>query len=103
MVGCEAFAAVPRERFLGPGRWRWLPDRFPGAAFITPDDDPAWLYHDALVTIDTERALNNGLPSLWARSFDHLDWRRQKRVLRSAPGLAITLPDSPRSSGRAVG
>ena len=36
-----------------------------------------WLYYDVLVTIDKTRNLNNGLPSLWARNFDHIDWRRR--------------------------
>lgn len=38
----EAFGAVPREAFVGPGPW-WIipyPYREP---FITPDDDPRWL------------------------------------------------------------
>src|SRR5262249_17380606 len=65
MVIIEAFASVPRERFLGPGPWRLLPGDCPDAGFLTPDD-PRWLYHDTLVTIDQSRGLNNGLPSLWA-------------------------------------
>jgi len=75
-VIAEAFATVPRERFLGPGPWRMLPDGPVDCPFVTPDDDPRWLYHDALVTIDQARGLNNGLPSLWARNFDSLDWKR---------------------------
>jgi protein-L-isoaspartate(D-aspartate) O-methyltransferase len=53
---------------------------------VTPDDDPRWLYHDTLVTIDLPRGLNNGLPSLWARSFDHLDWNRGRRVMQIGAG-----------------
>ena len=45
----EAFAAVPRESFLGPGPWRILPDASPREPFTTPDDAPHWLYHDVLV------------------------------------------------------
>ena len=45
----EAFAAVPRERFLGPGPWHILPDAGPDQPFMTPDDAPHWLYHDVLV------------------------------------------------------
>src|SRR5262249_31390955 len=48
----KAFAAVPRERFLGLGPWRLLPDMNPDLPFITPDCDPAWVYHDVLVSID---------------------------------------------------
>jgi protein-L-isoaspartate(D-aspartate) O-methyltransferase len=82
----EAFAAVPRERFLGPGPWCLLPAGYPDSGFLTPDGDPRWLYHDTLVTIDEQRGLNNGLPSLWARSFDHLDWKRGQRVMQVGAG-----------------
>lgn len=105
MVIAEAFAAVPRERFLGRGPWRLLPDRYPDNTFATPDDDPGWLYHDILVTIDKTRGLNNGLPSLWARSFDHIDWRRQKRVLQVGAGTgyyAAVLAEIVGPNGRVI-
>jgi protein-L-isoaspartate(D-aspartate) O-methyltransferase len=56
-------AKVPRETFMGPGPWR-LPA--PGARHgyrETPDAEPHWLYHDALVGLIPEKALNNGQPS----------------------------------------
>jgi protein-L-isoaspartate(D-aspartate) O-methyltransferase len=82
----EAFAAVARERFLGPGPWRIRPDRYGGDYFLTPDDDPRWIYHDVLVAIDHTRGLNNGMPSLWARNFDHLDLKRDQRVMQVGAG-----------------
>jgi len=82
----EAFAAVPRERFLGPGPWRILPDARTDLPFTTPDDAPHWLYHDVLVTIDPARRLNNGLPSFWAHNLDHLDLQRGERVLQVGAG-----------------
>jgi protein-L-isoaspartate(D-aspartate) O-methyltransferase len=82
----DAFAAVPRERFLGPPPWRVLSDRRPDQPFVTPDGDPGWIYHDVLVTIDEARRLNNGSPSLWAACFDQLDLRRGQRVLQVGPG-----------------
>jgi protein-L-isoaspartate(D-aspartate) O-methyltransferase len=82
----EAFAAVARERFLGPGPWRILPDRPHRENFLTPDDDPRWIYHDVLVAIDPERELNNGLPSFWARNFDHLDLKPDQRVMQVGAG-----------------
>lgn len=82
----EAFATVPRERFLGSGPWRLLPDLHPDLPFTTPDSDPAWVYHDVLVTIDPVRKLNNGMPSFWAKNFDHLDLKRGQRVLQVGAG-----------------
>lgn len=60
-----AFAAIPREDFVGPGPWlilRWLSrDYVP-----TPDADPVYLYTNDLVALLPERRLNNGQPSLHA-------------------------------------
>jgi protein-L-isoaspartate(D-aspartate) O-methyltransferase len=83
----EAFAVVPREAFLGPGPWHLLPPGEPHLPFATPDNDPRWLYHDVLVTIDAGRALNNGQPSLWARIFDHLELHPGRRVMQIGAGL----------------
>jgi hypothetical protein len=80
-----AFAAVPRERFLGPGPWRIRPDKLHEPPFTTPDDQPHWLCHDVLVSIDETRGLNNGLPSFWAHNFDHLDLRRPRGGGRARP------------------
>ena len=56
-----AFAAVPREDFLGPGPWvigRWI-----GGFVPTPSADPVYVYVDTVVPIVPERRLNNGQPS----------------------------------------
>ena len=82
----EAFATVPRENFLGPGPWTIVPFNRPDEPFTTQDDAPHWLYHDVLVAIDPEKALNNGQPSFWARNFEHLDLRRGERVLQIGAG-----------------
>ena len=59
-----AFAAVPREKFLGPGPWPIL--RMMQGYVTTPSADPVYLYSDDLVGILPERQLNNGQPSLHA-------------------------------------
>jgi len=82
----DAFATVPRERFLGPGPWRLVPFTQPGDSYLTPDDDPSWVYHDVLVAIDHKRGLNNGQPSLWARLLDHLDLKRGEHVVQIGAG-----------------
>jgi protein-L-isoaspartate(D-aspartate) O-methyltransferase len=78
----EAFATVPREKFLGPGPWRLLATK----PFTTPDSDPRWLYHDLVVVIDAERRLNNGQPSFWAQVLDALPLRPGERVLQVGAG-----------------
>jgi protein-L-isoaspartate(D-aspartate) O-methyltransferase len=71
----QAFATVPRERFLGPGPWQILAPVPPGCFpyRITDDADPRHLYHNVLVAIDTARRLNNGQPSFLAFCLDSLD------------------------------
>jgi protein-L-isoaspartate(D-aspartate) O-methyltransferase len=101
----DAFAAVPRERFLGPGPWRIMPGNRPGQVFTTPDDQAHWLCHDVLVTIDEARGLNNGSPSLWAGIFDHLDLRRGGRVMQVGAGTgyyAAVLAEMVGPAGRIV-
>ena len=66
----EAFAAVARERFLGPGPWKIF--RWTGYV-ETPDADPAWLYADAVVALIPAQGLNNGQPSshaVWLNAAD---------------------------------
>lgn len=60
----NAFAAVPREHFLGPGLWQVV--RFGRGYVMTPSRDPVYLYADVLVGLIPERDLNNGLPSFLA-------------------------------------
>jgi protein-L-isoaspartate(D-aspartate) O-methyltransferase len=59
----------------------------PDLPFVTPDDNPAWLYHDVLVSIDAARGLNNGMPSFWAGNFDALDVKRGQRILQVGAGV----------------
>src|SRR3954454_2268933 len=63
----EAFAAVPREHFLGPGPWQILgpPGTIDGDYWLTEDADPRHLYHNILI-VDASRRFNNGEPSFWA-------------------------------------
>jgi protein-L-isoaspartate(D-aspartate) O-methyltransferase len=80
----RAFAAVPRERFLGEGPWRM---RSISRQYLsTPDANPIHLYQDVLVALDEARELDNGLPSLWARLFDLLDIKRTDRVVQIGCG-----------------
>jgi protein-L-isoaspartate(D-aspartate) O-methyltransferase len=82
----DAFATVPRERFLGSGPWRVLSPMAMAEYWTTEDVDPRHLYHDELIAIDEERRLNNGQPSLWARMYDQLELRRGDHVVHVGAG-----------------
>src|SRR5260370_3286365 len=58
-----AFAAPPRERFVGPGPWKVFTQ---AGYLLTPSDDPALLYQDITVALADDRQINNGQPKLHA-------------------------------------
>ena len=68
----DAFATVPRERFVGRGPWRICSPMRLAEYWTTEDADPRHVYHDALIALDEKRHLNNGQPSLWAFLYDQL-------------------------------
>jgi protein-L-isoaspartate(D-aspartate) O-methyltransferase len=78
----EAFATVPRERFLPPGPWKLHGI----VSWRTPDASPAWVYHNVLLSLDERRGINNGSPSFWAYLFDQLDLKAGERVLQVGAG-----------------
>jgi protein-L-isoaspartate(D-aspartate) O-methyltransferase len=80
----EAFAAVPRERFAGPGPWRIL--HMADGYWTTPDADPRRLYHNVLIALDEQRRLNIGEPMLWATHFDRIGVKDGDRVLQIGTG-----------------
>jgi protein-L-isoaspartate(D-aspartate) O-methyltransferase len=55
-----AYAAVPREEFVGPGPWSLF--SFTGYS-KTPDGNADHLYDDVLVALVPEKRINNGQPS----------------------------------------
>ncbi|MCA3055981.1 MAG: protein-L-isoaspartate(D-aspartate) O-methyltransferase [Rhodocyclaceae bacterium] len=60
----DAFAAVPREDFVGKGPW----SVFVGSGYLTTiSDEPKILYQDVLIGLATDRKINNGQPTLHAR------------------------------------
>lgn len=61
----QAFRAVMREPFAGPGPWSI---GLGGHPYVeTPDDDPAFLYQIVLLALDRERGINIGMPNLHAQ------------------------------------
>ena len=101
----DAFAAVPRERFLPPGPWSvWAesdvamsmamaakPGGHAGGGGLrlqaTPDADPRRVYHNVSVAIDPARSLFNGQPGTLAVWLDALDLPSGGRVLHVGGGL----------------
>jgi protein-L-isoaspartate(D-aspartate) O-methyltransferase len=81
----EAFASVPRERYLFPGPWG-LPDPNDGKVIVTPDADPRHIYVARLVSLDPSKNLNNGVPSFWAALFEHLRPRPGERAIHAGAG-----------------
>lgn len=90
----DAFAAIPRERFLGPGPWVIVGAGDPKPR-RTPDADPRHVYADASVAIDAERQLFNGAPSFLARMIESLALAPGSRVVHigaGTPGGRLLLP-----------
>jgi protein-L-isoaspartate(D-aspartate) O-methyltransferase len=83
----QAFATVPRERFVGPGPLRILSHWNMREYWTPPDASPAAVYHDVLIAYDEKRFLNNGQPSLWAFLFDKLNVTKGERVLHLGSGM----------------
>lgn len=90
----DAFARVAREAFLRPGPWTVLSDS--GESYmmgggvrtrLTPDADPARVYHNIAVAIDPERQLFNGQPGTLGFWIDALDLAPGTRVLHIGCGL----------------
>lgn len=79
----DAFAAVPRERFLGPGPWLI----FAGEGYVeTPTADPAFAYQDVVIALSPAKRVNNGEPSLHARCLAAAAPRPGERVLHIGVG-----------------
>ncbi|HEY0329480.1 MAG TPA: methyltransferase [Rhodopseudomonas sp.] len=80
----DAFAAVPREPFAGPGPWLL---KGLGKDYVqTPDADPAFLYQDALLALVAARNINIGMPSAHALWLGAIDLRPGERVLQVGAG-----------------
>ena len=93
----DAFAQVPRERFVGPGPWHV----FVGDGYITtPTDDPRFLYQDVLIALAPERNINNGQPSLHARCLAPARRRRASPCFIWGRERGITPPSWRRSWSR---
>ena len=81
----EAFAAVPRKKFLGPGPWEIARQRRGGYA-VSESDDPRLVYVDCLIALDPAHSVNNGKPSAHASWIEALDLKSGERVVHIGAG-----------------
>jgi protein-L-isoaspartate(D-aspartate) O-methyltransferase len=70
----NAFARVPRQRFLGPAPWRVLSQGTggPGQIQLSEVSDPRDIYRNVAVMLDESRTLTNGNPGTLAPWIDAL-------------------------------
>jgi protein-L-isoaspartate(D-aspartate) O-methyltransferase len=80
----EAFATIPRERFLGPPPWKIM--RPPAGYLDLRQNDPVLLYQDVLVALAPERGVNNGSPSLHAHWLNAVALKEGERVAHIGAG-----------------
>jgi len=84
----EAFARVPREKFLGPGPW-FIGSL--GASLSRPagfqTDNVQHLYHNVPIALDIGRGINNGHPSALALWIDALHLRAGDRIFHLGCGV----------------
>ncbi|MGJ3263863.1 MAG: protein-L-isoaspartate O-methyltransferase family protein [Salinarimonas sp.] len=78
-----AFAAEPRERYLGPPPWRMAA---PAGYREVSSTDPVVLYQDALFALAETRRVNNGGPSLHAHWLAAIAPMPGERVLHVGAG-----------------
>lgn len=79
----EAFASVPRERFIGPSPWQIV--ALPRYVTVT-SDEAAFLYQDFAVGLMPEKHINNGQPSLHARCLAALQIAEGEKAIHVGAG-----------------
>lgn len=80
----RAFRTVRREPFAGPGPWSISLGGHPYV--MTPDDDAAFLYQNALLGLDPARGINIGMPSAHAYWLSGCGVKEGETVLQIGAG-----------------
>jgi protein-L-isoaspartate(D-aspartate) O-methyltransferase len=90
----EAYASVPREKYLGPPPWqlgspeqRALSLTGKAGTSYYSTEDPRDLYHNLVVALDLSRDINNGQPSALGRWISALDLKPGDRVYHLGCGV----------------
>lgn len=79
----KAFSTIKREDFLGPGPWQIYT---PSGYISTPTDHVELLYQDVLVALDQHSGINNGQPSLHAKSIDAMKLKKGESIAHIGAG-----------------
>ena len=90
----EAYARVPREKFLGPAPWQISSPEARAlsmaglreSSYVTVDD-PRDLYHNVVVALDRAKDINNGQPSALASWIDALALQPGDRAFHLGCGV----------------
>jgi protein-L-isoaspartate(D-aspartate) O-methyltransferase len=90
----EAYARVPREKFLGPAPWQISSAEARAlsmaglreSSYVTVDD-PRDLYHNVVVALDRAKDINNGQPSALATWIDALALQPGDRAFHLGCGV----------------
>jgi protein-L-isoaspartate(D-aspartate) O-methyltransferase len=90
----EAYARVPREKFLGPPPWQIVSAEMRAMAAAglieakyRTTSEPRHLYHNVVVSLDRAKDINNGQPSALASWINALDLRGGDRVYHLGCGV----------------
>ena len=90
----EAFAKVPREKFLGPGPWqigsaegRAMSVAGLGHLSYVTVEDPRDLYHNVVISLDRAKDINNGQPGSLGRWIDALALKPGERAYHLGCGV----------------
>jgi protein-L-isoaspartate(D-aspartate) O-methyltransferase len=90
----EAFAKVPREKFLGPGPWqlgsaaaRAMSVAGLGQMSYVTIEDPRDVYHNVVISLDRAKDINNGQPGSLGMWIDALALKRGERVYHLGCGV----------------
>src|SRR5437764_15278551 len=90
----EAFAKVPREKFLGPGPWqigsaaaRAMSAADLGQLSYVTVEDPRDVYHNVVISLDRAKDINNGQQSSLGTWIDALALKPGERVYHLGCGV----------------
>ena len=79
-----AFQSVPRELFLGKSPWQ-IAD-LQGGYVNAPTNNAEFAYQNILFGLDTDKGINNGLPSLHANNLSVLNIKHGESIMHIGAG-----------------